>query len=263
MREHLLIQPGHAGMVVPCHDSASMDKPHSHEECEFNLVVGGSAHYVINGSRYLMVPGTIVWLFPEQEHLVVDYSPDFSMWVVVFSREIARETRMIERYAPEGDPLFCRRLAQADSDSLLALCMATADPAVGVCAFNHGLWFLVDTARRYSHNGDQELPVQDLSALVTSAIRALGEASGNLSLEEAARSLNVSASWLGRSFVRETGVSFVRYRNRLKLAEFLRLRRERPCTTLTELALSAGFGSYVQFVRVYSRVYGHAPSRTT
>lgn len=261
MRERLSILPGHSGIVSRCRNSAGMERPHSHDEYEFNLVTGGSAHYVVDGSRYLIVPGTIIWLFPEQDHLIVDYSNDFRMWVVVFSRSVARETQVLPELVPEGQGVFCRRLPQTDTDALYLLCSVVSDRSGAASAFNHGLSFLCDTAWRYSHAGELQLPVEDLSPLVTAAIRALGETCGNLSLEETAARFNASASWLGRSFVRETGVSFVRYRNQLKLAEFLRLRRSRPHAPLAELALSAGFGSYVQFARVYRGVYGHAPTK--
>lgn len=47
---------------------------HRHAELELNLVVRGRASYLLGERRYDMTPGTLTWLFPGQDHVLVDES---------------------------------------------------------------------------------------------------------------------------------------------------------------------------------------------
>jgi len=80
------------------------------------------------------------------------------------------------------------------------------------------------------------------------------------SLERAqlAARLGTSEGRLGKLFKSEMGFSVGDYRNRLRLETFLRL-VERSGGNLLEAALNAGFGSYVQFHRVFRAFLGTTP----
>ena len=47
---------------------------HRHREPELNLVVRGNITYVVGGQRFTFPAGTLLWLFPQQEHQMVDAS---------------------------------------------------------------------------------------------------------------------------------------------------------------------------------------------
>ena len=68
--------------------------------------------------------------------------------------------------------------------------------------------------------------------------------------KEIAARLDISLSRLARVFKSEMGMSLVEYRNRLRLDRFMVL-VDRGRTNLLEAALTAGFGSYAQFHRVF------------
>ena len=71
--------------------------------------------------------------------------------------------------------------------------------------------------------------------------------------------LGVSEGFLSRSFHRELGVTLVEHRVRTRVSHLLTLiRRGEP--NLLRAALVAGFGSYSQFHRVFTRVAGQRPS---
>jgi AraC-like DNA-binding protein len=80
----------------------------------------------------------------------------------------------------------------------------------------------------------------------------------SLSGKKIALNLDISLSRLARVFKRETGVSLVAYRNRLRLERFQML-VDSGGDNLLEAALSAGFGSYAQFHRVFRAWRGSTP----
>jgi AraC-like DNA-binding protein len=49
------------------------------------------------------------------------------------------------------------------------------------------------------------------------------------------------------------------HRNSVRLRRFLDLYRSPGCRTITEAMYAAGFGSYAQFHRVFTKAYGTGP----
>lgn len=97
------------------------------------------------------------------------------------------------------------------------------------------------------------------SPLVERILRALSE-DLPMTGERLARELGVSPGHLARSFKRETGVSLVDYRNRLRIDRFFEaIHRTGSTGNLLDAALEAGFGSYAQFHRVYRKFLGTTP----
>jgi AraC-like DNA-binding protein len=68
----------------------------------------------------------------------------------------------------------------------------------------------------------------------------------------------VSTSYLSRQFQRRLGTSFAEFRSRARVTSFLAA-SERGANSLLQAALAAGFGSYSQAHRVFSKVTGYCP----
>src|SRR3954469_25337973 len=89
---------------------------HHHAELEFNLVTQGRGLYLLANRKYQIRGGDLLWLFPAQEHVLVEQSADFGMWIGVFKPKavgrIATEPRIriLRQKNPAGE--FCRRLPQ-------------------------------------------------------------------------------------------------------------------------------------------------------
>ena len=117
---------------------------------------------------------------------------------------------------------------------------------------------LLDPVR--GHQADRA-GADDTSAgnpMVTSAVAMLAKDPA-LGGKEIAAKLDLSLSRLARVFKSEMGMSLVEYRNRLRLDRFLVL-VDRGGTNLLEAALTAGFGSYAQFHRVFRALRKTTPS---
>jgi quercetin dioxygenase-like cupin family protein len=101
---------GHRGRQHPMH---------RHAELEMNLVTGGTAQYLLGDRRYDLCAGSLVWLFPRQDHVLLDRSPDYAHWVVVWRPEaVERACRSRPGHTlrePDPPGRFCRRLRTTTS----------------------------------------------------------------------------------------------------------------------------------------------------
>src|SRR5688500_17073209 len=89
--ESLPIPAGWRGMVWTHRASGYRHPHHTHDEVELNLAVRGRATYVIGGKLVELERDHLIWLFPGQEHALVEQSPDFAMWIAVFSPRLVAE----------------------------------------------------------------------------------------------------------------------------------------------------------------------------
>ncbi len=272
MRETLKMPTGRVGNVWRCEPRGVLHFWHHHEEPEFNLVTRGTARYLLSDRRYDLGPGCLVWLFPEQEHLLVGLSPDFACWIGIhrprpLDRAIgAGVNRGLRARDPAGN--FCRQLAPADHAFLDRLCAdlainpkdnlptGTGDPG----KTDHGLTYLFLVAwERFQRAND--LPAGPrLHPAVERAAAALDQ-DPTADLEAVARAAGLSMSRLSRLFHGQIGQTLVAFRGRRRIGRFLALRRQQPGRTLLALALEAGFGSYAQFHRAFHAAMGVGPGK--
>lgn len=236
---------------------------HHHDEPEFNLVLRGTARYLLGDRRYDLGPGCLVWLFPRQEHLLVELSDDFACWIGVVRPTPLRRAAAGPTYAGlrAGDPPghFCRRLAPPDLSLLDALCKDLAEQREPA-RFNLGNVHLFLVAwEAFARAPD--LP--DPQRLHPAVERAAGmiAADPEADLASVATRAGLSASRLSRLFHRQVGQTLVNWRMRMRVERFVALRRKHPQRTLLALALDAGFGSYAQFHRSFRAVMGVGPAR--
>ena len=82
----------------------------------------------------------------------------------------------------------------------------------------------------------------------------------DINLADVARATHVSTFYLCKIFKKATGLTFVEYRNRLRIESAKKLLLN-PNLTVSEIAYSVGFQSLTQFNRLFRRVVGIAPTR--
>src|SRR5580704_19475243 len=91
MKEVLQLMPGYEGAVWSYTSGGhARRRSHRHEELELNLVTAGTAKYLVGERRYDLARGTLIWLFPEQDHMLLDESADYTMWIVVIRPALLR-----------------------------------------------------------------------------------------------------------------------------------------------------------------------------
>jgi AraC-like DNA-binding protein len=263
MKEKLTIGRGEDGLAFIVGRPFSPLVPHHHDELEVNLVLSGQARYLFGAQCISLQAGSMIWLFPRQEHVLVDQSPDFCMWVLVFTpRLVARRARAAHRAVlRQADPrdIFCRGIEPHRAAPLQAVYENAAvkdDLALRNAALDYALMA--------SWNAFQASPATlreaDVHPAVARAARLTAESDTPLTLAQLARQAGLSAPRLSRLFKLQTGTSLTAFRQRKCLEHFLRLYGTGARYTLLEAALLAGFGSYPQFHRVFCRLMKMNPA---
>jgi AraC-like DNA-binding protein len=265
MSEDLGLRRGAEGRVARHTAGDGPPRAHRHLELELNLVVRGAASYLLDERRYELTPGTLTWLFPGQDHVLVDESPDHELWWAVFRPRLVTRTATTAAARPllERDPFghFSRRLDARWVPRLGALLSELRDSETADDALlNAGLAYLLVVAWRAFLDSEDVVAGADVHPAVETVARRLHTDPNAGSLDELARTAGLSPSHLSRIFNAQTGVSITRFRNQRRLERFRVLYGNGRRTTALAAALEAGFGSYAQFYRVVRAETGRSPS---
>ncbi len=245
------------------HPRARRDS-HTHDDLEFNLITAGRASYLIRGTRHDLRPATLIWLYPDHEHVLVGESSDFAMWVVVIRPRWlgtichTAETRPLLKTDPSGP--VARSLAGAHAAKLEHLLNDLAAASHDVARFNAGVGYAVLEAWRAFQQADRNVTTTGVHPAVERAAWLIRQRDPSLDLPALARQCGLSADRLGRLFRRQTGVSLTDYRNRARLDHFLQRYGRGEGMNMTAAALAAGFGSYAQFHRVFRNLMNGSPA---
>jgi AraC-like DNA-binding protein len=263
--DDLRIPAGLDGRVVRHRVGDVRPRAHRHVELEINLVVRGTSSYLLGERRYELIPGTLTWLFPGQDHVLVDESADHELWWAVFRPGLVARiaTTQGERPLLQADPVgrFSRRL---DPDLVRRLStlfheVRAAESSDKILA-NAGLTYLLILAwRGFLQSGDI-VEGTDLHPTVEAVARLLRADPNSGDLARLAEAAALSPSHLSRLFEAQMGVPISRFRNQQRLERFLVLYGRGRRTTALGAALEAGFGSYAQFYRVFREHTGRNPA---
>jgi AraC-like DNA-binding protein len=247
----LTIPAGLDGLVRRTVAGARLEIDHRHEEVEFDLVIRGAGSYVIDGQTYVLKPGMLFWVAPGHQHRLAR-SPGLEMWVVAAKPDLvdpewiagmaARPSRLLP-----GDELI-------DLDWLLSQVAQDSDDRR---TYNAGVAYVIARATRASHDSPPA-HVRPMHPAVMRALLLLREEGADFSLPELSAEAGVTAPYLSRLLVEQTGRSFVEWRNRVRLERFMEAYR--PGANLLRTALEAGFGSYTRFNQVFNDMVGCSPA---
>ncbi|MEM8533997.1 MAG: helix-turn-helix transcriptional regulator [Chloroflexota bacterium] len=263
MKETLSISHPRIGMLR-LQEMPRLDWFHKHDELECNLIVQGRGAYLVGEQRVDLQPNSILWLFPEQEHLMLDQTDDFKIWILVMKPDYLAQLcvdetsqTLLER-KPTGS--FLRHVSQPQFDQLLALCQTVADTQEKIACYNAGLGYLLMAAWSAFQEGSVvplNAPIHPVIERIVKYIRT--DQSPN-DLETVAALVGLAPETVSRLFKRQMGISLTAFRNRCRVDRFLDLYGHGHTLTMLEAATMAGFGSYAQFYRVFVQVMKITPA---
>ena len=236
---------------------------HWHLSLELTFVIRGRAVYLANNQRYDLNQGSLMWLFPSHEHMLLEQSRDLQMWIYVFRPSLAR--RIAASTAPEltrrQPPGNCSvHLTEGEVLRLNELSLNILAASKDHARFNAGLSFALLEFWAAHLQSEVFVPTQRVHPSVERAARLINEEPAEYSSTALAKELGLSRSRLSQLFHAQMGITLVSYRQRCQIQHFLKLFKESPSRKLISLCLTAGFGSYPQFYRVFCKEMGHSPS---
>jgi AraC-like DNA-binding protein len=264
MKQKLQLPPGVEGMAWLTGQGLQRMASHHHDELELNLVLSGKAHYLFEHRRVSIAAGSLLWIFPRQEHVLFDWSHDFSMWVLVFKPKLVRSLsepshRRVLR-SPDPGEIFSRQIDSRQVDLLHQIYRDAAHPADDQDLARTALGYaLIRSWQTYQYSRES-IPRTDVHPAVARAARLLSLTDDPISLDELAIKAGLSPARLSRLFKQQVGINITAFRQQECLKRFFGLYRKGARYSLIEAALLAGFGSYPQFHRVFQRVMGQNPA---
>jgi AraC-like DNA-binding protein len=264
IHERIVMPPGMDGAILVHRWRGHLHPRHRHDCLEFNLGLQGTGVNDIGLRRYPIGPGVLTWLFPGQDHQLVEQSRDFSMWVVSFTprmveRWCLRDAALLAEQDPPGH--HSRRLADDDARDLAGILRTLRDLPGDSATLNAGLGFLLRAAWAMYRRAPELPGTSTLHPAVAEAARLISSQPG-LAGEELAARTGLSRSRLSRLFHQQLGETIQARRERVRIEAFIgRHRQERSPRrrSLLSDALAAGFGSYAQFHRAFRRIMGTSP----
>ncbi|HEY5954931.1 MAG TPA: helix-turn-helix domain-containing protein [Polyangiaceae bacterium] len=222
---------------------------HFHPEHELNLIVAGRARFGIGEMVADVGPGELLSFRPGQDHVLMEGSPNLVLFAVAMtpnlSAEIAGCCRQ-SRWLPT-----CSRVNTGEWELLIQKASGLAgSESPGLVA---ELW-----ERIHNVSGSEATRTsKDVHVLTRRTLDVLATAP-ELGRDEVARVVRGNPSEVSRFFRRDTGLSLVEYRTRLRLLRFIRLVDEHG-SKLTAAAMNSGFGSYSQCHRSFQAELACAP----
>ena len=234
---------------------------HRHEELEVNLCLSGHAHYLVGERKFRLARRSLLWLFPSQNHFLLETSPDFEMWICVWKPRLLEAScrqsasAQLKQSAPEKT--WIRRLRGEDAARLEALFEAVSAHA-NSDHFNAGLGYALMECHAAHQCADEAIGGRAVHPCVESAARILRDEAPTL--PELSRRVGLSPARLSRLFGAQIGVSVSGFRAKMALERFAKLYDGRNLS-LTDAAIEAGFGSYAQFHRVFLAHHGCTPAQ--
>lgn len=261
--EQLSMPAGQFGYVTRFAPHGKGLRPHVHAELELNLAYKGEATYIVDGRRVQISPRTLLWLFPDQNHALVDANPDFEAWVVVFGTQLTKQAgaepdHAMLNTADPGDVL-CRSLPLNSANWLDQLFAELDRTNNAPESSNAGLYYALLSAWSHYVN-TARLTFDEVHPAVERAVQLLQHSNPLPDLADTAQQVGLSDSRLCRLFRQQVGVSMVDFRNRVRIDRFLQHYGKGQRFNMLEAAYEAGFGSYAQFYRVFNQVMGCTPS---
>ncbi len=262
-------------------------RSHHHVELELNFVARGSITYVAEGKRFLFGPRSLLWMFPAQEHQLVDRTNDAQYYVAVFKPGLITRSchgtayKELGRKKFRGEGVLHTVLDLETSGFLRQMMDHVMEGSINPDILNREAGFGVGSDFRYRHCDPDGLNAGlhhllllcwrlqrtfatrersvSLHPSIAKAILLLNDDSWTGSLGRLAKQCGLSEGHFSRLFARQVGVPLNRYRNSLRLARFWELHHKGNKSTIMESVYAAGFGSYAQFYKVFTEVYGNGP----
>ncbi len=267
--QELIFDSLREGAVWPF-DRRYIRPPHFHGQLECLLIRRGVATLHVGAQIQVVRPRQLCWILPGVPHVMSNFSPDFDMWVVQLDSALVDDCwATMNAVGPREDhapfeswslPLGEQLAGRPSFDVSAEVTEVLDELAAGVWAAKRstearsGLVSFGLLALRTTLGQVDRRRFNSVSQIA--ACLLLG--SPTMSRPEVAAELGVSSGFLSRAVHRDLGVTFVEHRARTRVAHFLALVQAKGINFL-DAALAAGFGSYSQFHRTFSRVSGCRP----
>jgi AraC-like DNA-binding protein/mannose-6-phosphate isomerase-like protein (cupin superfamily) len=238
-------------------------EPHIHRELEFNLVLSGQAEYIVKGVKFNLSPNTLIWLFPNQKHVLINASENFQMYIAVFKPNFLKQLvgkgadkTLISLDYLENVPKIIK---EDEAKSFILNLEEIIKIKNDVAYYNSYLATICLKIWSIFKKTEINSIPNKFPEMIEKCLHLLQNPQSNFTLEGFSEELGYSPSQISRLFKKHTGLSIVDYRNQKRL-DYVAIKMNAEKTTITKAAYEAGFGSYAQFHRIFKLHFGYSPN---
>jgi len=233
---------------------------HTHSQYELLYILGGDITHVVEDRKYKLHKHDLVLVRPNQYHFIqIDSSENYERYNLLFDPTVLGFDN-VERVPLDLEVISCRHrpmitelfrkmdyyqsvLCGADLQGMTAL-------LIKELLYNLGL----------SHEARGRAPTENLHPVAAKALAFINENLFTLkSMEQVAKSLFVTESYLYRVFKRELKTTPLKYITEKRLIAAQGLLRQG--ISPTKVYEECGFDDYSAFYRSYRAYFGYPPSQ--
>jgi len=221
-------------------------KPHSHGWAQFTYASSGILEVRTRLGSHIVPPHRAVWIAPGIEHAMLSSGP-----------ALMRSLYIDSEAAPWVATAPCRVLEVTPLARELVLAMSGLPPDYPLDGPPARLVSVLLDQLEALAEADLTLPFPADAQLAGICAALREQPDGNSTLPELANAAGMSARALGRLFERETGLSFLEWRLRLRL--LLSLSGLERGESVTTVALDAGYDSPSAYSSAFEKHFGRTP----
>jgi len=240
--------PGAARGHIWHHVPETRRPRHFHSEPEVNLVTAGRGSFGVGEMTLAVAAGDLLWWSPGQDHVLLDASADFDLFVIGLTPELSARV-----LGPDGPAAYTGatrvRLDPAALASLRSQCDIPPTNDAGAVEGRVGDLWRQAHRLRLATPGKHALSGRALVSLIQRP---------ELRRTDVATMVRGYPTEVSRHFHKDVGLTLTEYRTRLRLVRFIQAARAGQ-TNLMLAALESGFGSYSQCHRTFQETFGCSP----
>lgn len=241
---------------------------HYHEFCKLVLLVSGKGAYVVDGQRYRLQPGDIVFVGsrsihrPEleqgenYERIIIYISPEF------LKKESALDCALPELFTAERGHVLRLKDPKKIFSMAAALEKELSGQEYGRTILSNALLLrlLVELGRNFRQTDALKLaPMVPRNPRVLEIMRYIdANLAEDLDIDRLAEQFYISKYHMMRQFSRETGYTIHSYLSQRRLLHAKELIGSGM--RATEACYRSGFRSYSSFTRAYGKYFGTTPT---
>ncbi|GCE15894.1 helix-turn-helix domain-containing protein [Tengunoibacter tsumagoiensis] len=259
------------GLAGEWRPATIMPRPHRHNEIELNVVETGSITYLFGGSRISIRPNHLAIFWGATPHQVVHIEPDSHFhWITIpfslFMQCHLPDTllqqiiggKFLQYVLEELCQEICIRLhqwhhdmkAQTPEHNKIILLELEASLRRILLSVPH------PSSEQDQHHGTASTTlnkVEEIAAFIAESYTQ------PLKVEQIASHVHLHPNYAMSLFRKHVGISITEYINQYRVAHAQRLLLTSDAN-VSEIALSAGFGSVSRFYSVFKEAYGQDPT---
>lgn len=231
----------------------SHNMPHWHRDCELLYVESGSIDVFCRGKNRLLRPGEAMFIQSGEIHYMKAREETYLL-VIIFTEELMKTVAGNSKLVSPrlSDPSL---VPAAYAELRRELFEKKPFYAAIANARTQELVARILRGEKTTEEKESESGMGTLKRLLDD----VEEHYENYTFERAAAFVGFSEAYFSRLFHKQMGMTFSAYLNHVRVRHAVRLLRERPDISMTELSIMTGYTTIRNFNRMFRTITGYAP----